>query len=142
MEDALIIEQLADDIHVLAVCDGHGGPEVAHLIAKSLPSTLKTDTDFKSGNYRQAIVSTFKKLDELICSQRGEEQLRSLNKSLSGKPLSPDDKIGYRAGTTCIIMLITKDKYIVGNIGDSRAVLSRNHQAVALSEDHKPDLPA
>ena len=133
MEDAVLYEQITDDVQLFAVCDGHGGPEVAHLIAKTLSATLKTDTDFKSGKYGQALTSTFKKLDELICSQRGEEQLRGLNKSLSGKPLEPDDKIGYRAGTTCIVVLLTKDKYYVANAGDSRAVLSRNHQAVALS---------
>lgn len=115
---------------------------MAHLTAKLLPQTLKAEPDFKTGKYGSAFTSAFRKLDELICSKRGEEQLRALNKSLSGKPLEPDDKIGYRAGTTCIVLLLTKDKYFVGNLGDSRAVLSQNNQAVALSEDHKPDLPA
>lgn len=52
-----------------------------------------------------------------------------------------DDKIGYRAGTTLVLLLLTKDKYYVANAGDSRAILSRNNLAVALSNDHKPDLP-
>jgi protein phosphatase 2C len=139
MEDALLYEQLADDVTLFAVCDGHGGPEVAHLVAKLLPTTLKTDPDFKSQNYTKAFISAFRKLDDLICSQRGEEQLKNLNKSLNGRPLEASEKIGYRAGTTCLALLLTKDKYIVANVGDSRAVLSRNHKAVPLSTDHKPD---
>ena len=51
------------------------------------------------------------------------------------------EKIGYRAGTTCLALLLTKDKYIVANVGDSRAVLSRDRKAMALSTDHKPTLP-
>lgn len=51
------------------------------------------------------------------------------------------EKVGYRAGTTAVVMLMTKSRYYVANIGDSRAVLSRSYSAVALSTDHKPDLP-
>ena len=141
MEDAVVVSQLTDDLHLFAVCDGHGGPEVAHLVAKLLPATLQAQPDFKAGKYASALTNTFRKLDELICSEKGEQQLRELNKSLGGKRLDADDKVGYRAGTTCLVMLLTKDKYYVANAGDSRAVLSKNHKAITLSNDHKPDLP-
>ena len=142
MEDALVYEQLADDVYLFAVCDGHGGPEVSHLVAKLLPQTLKAEADFKTGKYGSAITSAFYKIDELIASKRGEDQLKSLNKSLKGKSVSGDEKIGYRAGTTCLVMVLTKDKYYVGNVGDSRGVLSRNGEAVSLSYDHKPENPS
>lgn len=44
-------------------------------------------------------------------------------------------------GCTANVLLITPDKYIVANAGDSRSVLCRNNSAIALSEDHKPDDP-
>ena len=50
--------------------------------------------------------------------------------------------IGERAGTTAVIVLMTKDRYYVANIGDSRAVLCREGKAIPLSTDHKPDLPS
>lgn len=141
MEDALLYSQISSDCHLFAVCDGHGGPEVAHLVAKQLTQTLTSDPDFKAKQYAKALTNSFKKIDDYLCSQRGEEQLRCLNKSLNGKPLGPEDKIGYRAGTTLVALLMTKDKYYVANAGDSRAVLCRNNTAVTLSNDHKPDLP-
>lgn len=138
MEDSLLSKQLSDEVHLTAVCDGHGGPEVSALVAKLLPDYLLKDPDFKSKQYSKAFVNVFKKIDEFICSEKGEEQLRALNKSLGGKKVEPDEKIGYRAGTTLVAMIMTKDKYIVANAGDSRAILSRNNEAVTLSNDHKP----
>ena len=44
---------------------------MAHLVAKLLPSTLKAEPDFKTGKFSEALTKTFRKIDELICSQRG-----------------------------------------------------------------------
>lgn len=35
-------------------------------------------------------------------------------------------------------MLLTKSKVVVANIGDSRSILCRGENTIALSEDHKP----
>jgi serine/threonine protein phosphatase PrpC len=41
-------------------------------------------------------------------------------------------------GCTANVVLITPNKIITANAGDSRAVLCRKGNAVALSFDHKP----
>jgi serine/threonine protein phosphatase PrpC len=55
--------------------------------------------------------------------------------------LKEEEKVNHRAGTTAIVLLMTKDKFYTANIGDSRAVLCRSGKAVPLSFDHKPDNP-
>ena len=44
------------------------------------------------------------------------------------------------AGCTSTVAVIFKNQLYVGNAGDSRCVLSRGGQAIAMSTDHKPDL--
>jgi protein phosphatase 1G len=44
-------------------------------------------------------------------------------------------------GCTAVSVLVTPSQLIVANAGDSRAILCRRGQAVALSEDHKPNDP-
>ena len=45
------------------------------------------------------------------------------------------------SGTTAVFALVTPTHLIVGNIGDSRCVMSRAGKAVAMSYDHKPTNP-
>lgn len=59
----------------------------------------------------------------------------SLDKDLENLEFSMD------AGATACVVFVTKDKIFTANAGDSRAVLSKGKQAVALSEDHKPNDP-
>ena len=40
-------------------------------------------------------------------------------------------------GSTAVVAVVTPDKIIVANCGDSRAVLCRNGKAIPLSSDHK-----
>ena len=49
-------------------------------------------------------------------------------------------------GCTAVVVMVTPDKIICANAGDSRAVLARSPQplglpmqTIALSEDHKPE---
>lgn len=120
--------------------DGHGGPEVAHYIAQMLPKEILNEPYFKLKNYPRALINLFHRMDDLLLNPRGEEDLNVISKRL-GNQTSSNQKIAYRAGTTAVLILVTKSKYFVANIGDSRAVLCRAGTAVALSTDHKPDLP-
>ena len=43
-------------------------------------------------------------------------------------------------GSTAVVSVITPEKIIVANCGDSRAVLCRNGKPVPLSTDHKVSL--
>uniref|UniRef100_A0A915PUD6 protein-serine/threonine phosphatase n=1 Tax=Setaria digitata TaxID=48799 RepID=A0A915PUD6_9BILA len=49
------------------------------------------------------------------------------------------DTPGEDSGSTACVVIIFKDKVVVGNAGDSRAVLCRKGMAVELSVDHKPE---
>ncbi|XP_056849248.1 protein phosphatase 2C 3-like [Raphanus sativus] len=44
-------------------------------------------------------------------------------------------------GSTAVVSVVTPEKIVVANCGDSRAVLCRNGKPVPLSTDHKPDRP-
>ena len=41
------------------------------------------------------------------------------------------------SGSTATVVLIRRDKIVVANVGDSRAVLSRRGQPVDLSTEHR-----
>ena len=45
---------------------------------------------------------------------------------------------GPQAGCTAVCAMVLGNQLVVANAGDSRCVLSRKGQAVALTEDHKP----
>ncbi|CAD6199346.1 unnamed protein product [Caenorhabditis auriculariae] len=66
----------------------------------------------------------------------GEEDDEIDNQIMFGQR---DSTPGEDSGTTACVCLMSNEKIIVANAGDSRAVLCRNGKALDLSIDHKPE---
>lgn len=59
--------------------------------------------------------------------------------SSSSSFLIPEPNLADSTGCTAVTLLMTDTEYLVANAGDSRAVLCRGGETIALSEDHKPN---
>lgn len=104
----------------MGICDGHGsyGHLVSEYICNTLPPKIKI---ISNENIKKAFLSTNKSLVEES----------KIDCSLSG--------------STCSSLIISQDKLISANVGDSRAVLARyengQYNAINLTRDHKPTEP-
>ena len=66
MEDCHFIVQLSEKLTLMGVCDGHGGPEVAHYIAKHFPAELVGQASFKKKKYQKALQNVCKRIDNML----------------------------------------------------------------------------
>ena len=102
----------------IGVCDGHGmfGHFVSEYVIKFLPEKVNS-------------IST----DESI-----KEAFLTIQKSLLNENTKIDISL---SGTTCTSVIISPEKIICANIGDSRAILARYengaYNVINLSRDHK-----
>eukprot|EP00825_Cyclidium_porcatum_P028580 TRINITY_DN307_c0_g2_i4.p1 TRINITY_DN307_c0_g2~~TRINITY_DN307_c0_g2_i4.p1 ORF type:complete len:307 (+),score=67.68 TRINITY_DN307_c0_g2_i4:155-1075(+) len=137
MEDAHIANtQMSQNCQLFAVFDGHGGPEVAQFCKVKFCEELEENPNFKNGNYSQALTETFYKMDDILKSTEGKQQLAKIRKA---QEQSGDESM---AGCTSNVCLITQSRIYVANAGDSRTNICANGQLVEMSQDHKPDDPA
>ncbi|XP_006653569.1 probable protein phosphatase 2C 42 [Oryza brachyantha] len=158
MEDAhAALENLdvSTNTSFFGVYDGHGGCAVAKYCANHLHNVVR-----EQGNFRQdlpsALRSAFFRMDEMLKNQSackeltkygsGSEYFRTVDKSSWLKCTTcvqrPTYQGPFHEGCTACVVLIRNNQIVVGNAGDARCVLSRNGQAIALSNDHKPNFPA
>ncbi|BAH92731.1 Os04g0500900 [Oryza sativa Japonica Group] len=126
MEDAhATIENLdaLTNTSFFGVYDGHGGSAVARMDEMLRNQAASKElTEYGSGNeyWRTA----------------GRSWLRCAPCVLGPVYCGP-----LAEGCTACVVLIRNTQIVVGNAGDARCVISRNGQAIALSNDHKPNFP-
>ena len=134
-DNFFIYKNLNDESNVLfiGVCDGHGlvGHDVSKFLISNLPKNLNTALK-KTNKYishKETLYSTLKQV------------FIDTNKALCNNP-SIDTKF---SGSTCVTIILTKNKIISANAGDSRAVMGRYINGkwinIDLSHDQKPNNP-
>ena len=75
-------------ISVYAVFDGHGGAEVAKFAHKYYPQILTNCDSFKTGDYKQAMVHAFQRIDEMLETPYYQLELKVLLGQASNKDLA------------------------------------------------------
>ncbi|CAN6912670.1 unnamed protein product [Brassica oleracea] len=120
MEDYVVSEFKKVNSHELgmfAIFDGHLGHDVAKYLQTNLFDNILKEKEFWSET-DNAIRNAYRSTDAVILQQ-----------SL---------KLGKGGSTAVTGILIDGQKLVVANVGDSRAVMSRNGVAHQLSVDHEP----
>ncbi|XP_050216796.1 protein phosphatase 2C 16-like isoform X2 [Mercurialis annua] len=121
--------------HFFGVYDGHGGSQVANYCSSRIHSALaeeieclKNDlgygrvNDSCLGQWKKTFTNCFLKVDAEVGGKVGAE------------PVAPET-----VGSTAVVAVISSSHIIIANCGDSRAVLYRGKEPIALSVDHKPN---
>ena len=114
-------------IQIFAVYDGHGGNQCAEYLKEHLHNNIILQPEFPT-NVTAAI-------------QRGSQMTdKNYLDRVFTEYQATQKMLNCKSGSCCnLVMTYSDDLYIV-NVGDSRAIGSKGHGAVALdlSEDHKP----
>ncbi|KAJ8535837.1 hypothetical protein K7X08_034238 [Anisodus acutangulus] len=132
--------------HFYGVYDGHGGSQVAEYCRKRVHLALVEDLklfkddylvdgsarDTRQVQWEKVFTNCFLKVDDEVGGKPNID-LCDDNINTSSEPIAPET-----VGSTAVVAVICSSHIIVANCGDSRAVLYRGKEAVALSIDHKP----
>ncbi|KAJ4824386.1 Protein phosphatase 2C 37 [Turnera subulata] len=142
MEDAVSIHTslAAGNTSFFGVFDGHGCSHVAMKCRDRLHHIVKEEIENSAEkghveHWKEALGRSFLRMDTEV-GKWGEEDKRSIDCRCELQTPQCD-----AVGSTAVVAIVTPDKTVVSNCGDSRAVLCRNGVAVPLSSDHKPDRP-
>ncbi|XP_030552396.1 probable protein phosphatase 2C 28 [Rhodamnia argentea] len=119
MEDFIVAEKREHDgieLGLYAIFDGHSGCKVAEYLQHHLFDNILSELDFWTSP-ECAIRRAYKKTDDEI---------------LEGVVSSRGDSTAVTA------ILINREKLIVANVGDSRAIMCENGKAKQVTVDHEP----
>lgn len=132
MEDKHVaLHKLPGHPHIayFGIYDGHAGAEASEFVSETLHIEVNTKLS-QEDDWKEAVIAAYSKVDEDFM----EESEANM----------------WESGTTVITAMIDLDKkqILLANLGDCRCILASGSnsspfvKATALSEDHKPWVPA
>lgn len=134
LQDRYASDEAMEELGVyFGVFDGHGGTQVADHAAKQLHKNImshfrqkQVQPASRDEKIKAAIKEAFVQTDKEVLSMAERKKFEQVGSTAVAALLHGNPKLG------------TALRLVIANLGDSRAVLCRGGQAVAVSEDHKP----
>ncbi|CAE6972700.1 unnamed protein product [Symbiodinium natans] len=124
MEDAIDVKEDVAGYRLFAVYDGHAGSQAVMVAKENLPRILESYLK-DAEDVEVAIKAAFQAADEEIM------QVLVDNKVVADAQTS--------SGTVACLGLLKKTDLWIANLGDCRAVVSKDGTAAAISRDHAPE---
>ncbi|KAF5959411.1 hypothetical protein HYC85_000620 [Camellia sinensis] len=147
MEDAVAIHPLfcrrssqnPADLHFFGVYDGHGCSHVAMKCKDRLHEIVRDELEsHEEDSWKEMMERSFSRMDKEVTDWSSGV---GVGDSISNCRCELRTPQCDAVGSTAVVAVVTPEKIIVSNCGDSRGVLCRNGVAIPLSSDHKPDRP-
>lgn len=107
---------------VFIVADGMGGHAAGEVASDMAVEIIARHTE------------GIRKLGDEAAAERMGEAIRSANAAIFDRTLAEHDKRGM--GTTVTVMVLFARKYLIGQVGDSRAYLLRDGTLSQITKDH------
>ncbi|KAL2555695.1 Protein phosphatase 2C 3 [Forsythia ovata] len=145
MEDAVAIHpsfcgqrnDIPTGMHFFGVYDGHGCSHVATKCKERMHEIVKDELKSEEPSWKEIMFKSYIKMDKEVTEwSNGAAGVYTSTCRCELQTPHCD-----AVGSTAVVAVVTPEKIIVSNCGDSRAVLCRNGVAIPLSTDHKPDRP-
>ena len=132
MQDTYISDPNFDkNISLFAVFKGNSGASVARYCKRYFGAQLRKNKSYQCGEYEEALKETFFRVDEMIASEEGQEELKTL---WDGH----ERNSGRTSSTAATVCLIVGKKVYCANVGDSSSMVWSKNQKIDLCREQKP----
>ncbi|MGH7533455.1 MAG: PP2C family protein-serine/threonine phosphatase, partial [Gemmatimonadales bacterium] len=113
---------MQDDRGVFIVADGMGGHAAGEVASEMAVNTIAKE------------LGTVQGLTDEEVGERMRGAIRAANAAIFERTLTEHDKRGM--GTTATSLVLLAGRYLMGQVGDSRAYLLRDGQLLQVTKDH------
>src|SRR4051812_40698231 len=113
----------ARDRGLFIVADGMGGHAAGEVASEMAVQTVERE-----------LKGVAKNLEDDSSIQKMTEALRKANRTIHDRTITEVDKQGM--GTTASVLLVSPNRYLIGQVGDSRVYLLRDGALSQLTKDH------
>jgi PPM family protein phosphatase len=110
------------DRGLFIVADGMGGHAAGEVASEMAVQIIELE------------LSSIKDLEDRASVERVMEALRKANRNIHDRTITEVDKQGM--GTTASVLLVANNRYLIGQVGDSRVYLLRDGALKQLTKDH------